>query len=254
MKPFLTLLLATLCSATSYGQMLKSLMYNSTNGQVVANTGTNTLTFTNAGVAFGGDMTISGPVIAGSGVSFSFDDADFAYGASIVRENLGFNTNLNTLWTATNASNARSAVGLGATNNVTFSNVAASEFKSGTNFSAFVVDSPISGSFQFKTTNTNDGAVYLQSYTNSALHQSAILGIRGDDMFLQSSSTNVRVETSGGYLANLDANTITVTNASATRTNLGLGGGITTNISIIGTNNTNTLFFSNGILTNVTTP
>jgi hypothetical protein len=36
------------------------------------------------------------------------------------REDLGFSTNLNTLWTATNSSNARSAVGLGSTNNVQF--------------------------------------------------------------------------------------------------------------------------------------
>jgi hypothetical protein len=111
---FFCILLATLCATTSFGQTIKSLGFNTTNGEVVANT-TNTLTFTNAGVAFGGDMTISGPVIAGSGVSFSFEDADFAYGASIVRQNLGFSTNLNTLWTATNSSNARSAVGLEAT-------------------------------------------------------------------------------------------------------------------------------------------
>lgn len=112
MKHLLTLLLATFFAASAGGQSIRTLGFNTTNGQVVANTGTNTLTFTNAGVAFGGDMTISGPVIAGSGVSFSFEDADFAYGASIVRQNLGFSTNLNTLWTATNSSNARSAVGL----------------------------------------------------------------------------------------------------------------------------------------------
>lgn len=47
-RVLLTLLLATLCAATSYGQTIKSLGYNSTNGQVVANTGTNVLTFTNA--------------------------------------------------------------------------------------------------------------------------------------------------------------------------------------------------------------
>jgi hypothetical protein len=44
---FFTLLLATFCAATGYGQTLKSLMYNTTNGQVVYS-GTNTLTFTNA--------------------------------------------------------------------------------------------------------------------------------------------------------------------------------------------------------------
>jgi hypothetical protein len=202
MKTFLTILLATLCAATGYGQTIKSLGYNTTNGEVVYS-GTNALTFTNA---------------------------------------LGF--------TSAAAGATRTNIGLGATNNVTFSNVAASEFKSGTNFSAFVVDSPVSGSFQFKTTNTNDGAVYLQSYTNSELHKSAILGIRGNDMFLQSSSTNVRVETTEGDLANLDADTISVSNASATRTNLGLPLAALTNTSI--TNFQAALFSTNAAPTNTT--
>jgi hypothetical protein len=47
MKTFLTLLLATLCAATGYGQTIKALSYNASNG-VVAYSGTNTLTFTNA--------------------------------------------------------------------------------------------------------------------------------------------------------------------------------------------------------------
>ena len=38
MKTLLTLLLATLCAATSYGQTIKSLGYNTTNGQIVAAT------------------------------------------------------------------------------------------------------------------------------------------------------------------------------------------------------------------------
>jgi len=48
MKTLTTLLaLATLC-VTAYGQTIKSIGYNTTNGEVIANTGTNTLTFTNA--------------------------------------------------------------------------------------------------------------------------------------------------------------------------------------------------------------
>jgi hypothetical protein len=45
------------------------------------------------------------------------------------------------------------------------------------------------------------------------------------------------------------------TNATTSRSNL-FGGavGITTNVSVVGTNNTNTLQFFNGILTNVTAP
>jgi hypothetical protein len=44
---FFTLLLATLCAATGYGQTMKALSYNTTNNQVVASLGTNSLTFTN---------------------------------------------------------------------------------------------------------------------------------------------------------------------------------------------------------------
>jgi hypothetical protein len=46
MKTFLTLLLAALCAANGYGQTIKSLGYNTTNGQVIASTGTNALAFT----------------------------------------------------------------------------------------------------------------------------------------------------------------------------------------------------------------
>jgi hypothetical protein len=49
MRHLLTILAALfLCAAPVQAQTLKSLMFNTTNGQVVANTGTNTLTFTNA--------------------------------------------------------------------------------------------------------------------------------------------------------------------------------------------------------------
>jgi hypothetical protein len=47
MRHLLTLLLATLCAASACGQTIKTLGYNSTNFQVIANTGTNFLTFTN---------------------------------------------------------------------------------------------------------------------------------------------------------------------------------------------------------------
>jgi hypothetical protein len=47
MKTLTTLLALALFCATGYGQTIKSLGYNTTNGQVVANTGTNVLTFTN---------------------------------------------------------------------------------------------------------------------------------------------------------------------------------------------------------------
>jgi hypothetical protein len=47
MKTLTTLFALALFCATGYGQTIKSLGFNTTNGEVVANTGTNVLTFTN---------------------------------------------------------------------------------------------------------------------------------------------------------------------------------------------------------------
>jgi hypothetical protein len=155
MKPFLTtLLLATLCAATGYGQTVKSLGYNTTNGQVVY-AGTNALTFTNS-------------------LGFTTN------AAAATRTNLG----LGATWlTNTNVTNFRSAIGAGTVNE--------------------------GGEPSFQTVDLNDGEDNL----------------------------------------NLSAN------AGITRTNLGLGGGVITNIDVlVSGGGTNTLQFSNGILTNVTTP
>jgi len=128
MKLFCILLTAILCASAS-AQTIKTLGFNSTNGQVVANTGV--LTFTNS-VNFGGDLLLSNNTFFfGTNARWSPEDNSFSTalafdGTNVIadtRANLGFSTNLNTLWTATNASNARSAIGLGATNAVEFSNV-----------------------------------------------------------------------------------------------------------------------------------
>lgn len=131
--PHLPTILAALllCAAPLHAQTLKSLMFNSTNGQVVANTGTNVLTFSNSvSIDVGnGSMQFR---ITGDGVSIYSgavgddilvlpNDAPpvfanaYYWSDPSVRAAVGFSTNLNTLWTATNASSARSAVGLGAT-------------------------------------------------------------------------------------------------------------------------------------------
>jgi hypothetical protein len=225
---FFCILLATLCAATSFGQTIKSLGFNTTNGEVVANT-TNTLTFTNAGVAFGGDMTISGPVIAGSGVSFSFEDADFAYGASIVRQNLGFSTNLNTLWTATNSSNARSAVGLEAT---WLTNTNVTNFRTAIGLGAsneVTLEAIVGGS---RSINVVNGEFMGAWYFDDSVSFGAPNVVR----------TNV-----GLPLAAL-TNTSNVTAMRA------LSGSTNTNHPFSGSvalTNTNTLVFSNGILQSV---
>jgi hypothetical protein len=178
---FLTLLLATLCATTSYGQTIKSLGFNSTNGQVVANTGTNTLTFTNA-------------------LQFSTN------ARAATRTNLGGTTVGNSVFTATNAAAAATAIGLGTTNDATFNNI----------------------------TIANDGSLTLSEEGEASVfvrNDDGDLGLYGD--------TGITAHKPISFTNNNDAST--------TRTNLGLGGGLITNI-VAGTN---TLVFSNGILTGV---
>ncbi len=151
-------------SALTNSNAATSLLGVATNGQVVANTGTNQLTFTNA---FAIRDANSGKnldfIFTDEALNAGYGDSDYAIGvgdygvaikygaagsdwgqpilfqegsgnvvfpsatlefiqplawnnttnASATRANLGFSTNLNTFWTATNSSNARSAVGLG---------------------------------------------------------------------------------------------------------------------------------------------
>ena len=121
MKHLLTLLLATLC-ATSYGQTIKSLGYN-TSGQVVY-AGTNVLSFSNQ-LSFGSDLILNNANGAlffydldGSKDIFVFDGGEVD--ASRARTNLG----LGATWlTNDNVTNFRTAIGLGATNDVTFQSV-----------------------------------------------------------------------------------------------------------------------------------
>lgn len=143
MRHLLTILAALLlCSAPLHAQTLKSLMYNTTNG-FVTYSGTNTLRF-NTLVSFDG-----GPLINASGIYWdtssgglnleegyindisgttiiSWSDGNSAsFGrpltfnnttnAATTRANLGFSTNLNTLWTASNAATAARALS-GSTN------------------------------------------------------------------------------------------------------------------------------------------
>jgi hypothetical protein len=113
---FLTLLLATLC-ATGHGQTIKTLGYNTTNGEVVY-TGTNVLTFTNQVVKFEASAEISDLEVDSLGVANSavFAEAfEFATtnAAATARTNLGLG------WPALISSNAAaSLLGINASNQV----------------------------------------------------------------------------------------------------------------------------------------
>jgi hypothetical protein len=117
MKTAFTLLLATLCAATSYGQTIKALGYNTTNGQVVYS-GTNTLNFSNA-FTVAGNLSVTTSGISGYGGTLSFEealfnanggDSDWALGGSGFTE-AGVIAFLN----PTNAAITRTNLGLGAT-------------------------------------------------------------------------------------------------------------------------------------------
>jgi hypothetical protein len=148
MKFLTTLFALAILSATAYGQTIKALGYDTASGEVVANTGTNVLTFTNE---------------------------------VIVADNI----ELSSL-----------TLGAGAQLNIDALNVQQQKF------------------------------------------------------FIDAGATEIEA----GIPINFTGEGAT-TNAAITRTNLGLGGGVITNIDVlVSGGGTNTLQFSNGILTNVTTP
>lgn len=97
------------------------------------------------GAIFAGTSANAKPTLIASILGFS------------VTNNLGFDSSLTNLWTATNAASAATAIGLGSTNNVTFSNVTVN--------GTFVFASP---SVPAATTNT--GLKGQLAYTNNYLY------------------------------------------------------------------------------------
>jgi hypothetical protein len=125
MKTLLTLLLATLCAATSYGQTMKALMYN-TNGRI-AYSGTNELMFTNAVGFAEGDLEITeaGGIAWAGELKYEPESQTFfsalAFSSTNVSASTRTNLDLGATWlTNANVTNFRTAIGLGATNNAAF--------------------------------------------------------------------------------------------------------------------------------------
>jgi hypothetical protein len=117
---FLTLLFAALC-ATGYGQTLKSLMYNTTNGRVMYS-GTNVLTFTNT---IRTDRIESATV--GSDAFIYFDSDVIRMEATAVAFEGPMEFYFPIVFQGTNSASVAAAtrtnLALGATNNVAFRNI-----------------------------------------------------------------------------------------------------------------------------------
>jgi len=104
-----------------------------------------------------GNWDMYGNIYFRSNVSFSLPSA--------VRSNLGFNSMLNNLWSATSQSNARDAVGLGATDSVTFSNVTVSSLATGTGATGGYVTRGSSGQLTVVTSSNSTGVPALYGHS-----------------------------------------------------------------------------------------
>jgi hypothetical protein len=150
MKHLLALLVLAACAATTSGQTIKSLGFNTTNGNVVYS-GTNVLTFTNSvRLPFGGNSTnlalqfstnATGFYVEGSGdqALVMVHNGSVAFGATanvaVFYRSISFsstalatatrtNLSLGATWlTNTNVTNFRTAIGLGTANDVEFNSV-----------------------------------------------------------------------------------------------------------------------------------
>ena len=156
------------------------------------------------------------------------------------RANLGFSTNLNTLWTATNASNARSAAGLGAT------------WLTNTNVTNFRTAIGLGATSRVEFRSLLVGYGINQDYGLRFDEDGIILESQGQSYpyikFEDAGGPNFTIRLGGGISFNTNAPFA----AGETRTNLGLGGtnivtfaGLTNNgdITINQTTATNGLLF-----------
>ena len=201
LRRLLILLAAALAAAPAAGQTIKSLGYNTTNG-FVTYSGTNSLTFTNA--------------------------LQFATNArAATRTNLGGTTVGNSVFTATNAAAAATAIGLGTTNAPIFSNIQLSVFGSGG-----------SGGFAGR----NAGGLFELYGTNLTTSEPAFYGFSG---FVNTAFSAGEARTNLG----LGATWLTNTDVTNFRTAIGLGATnnvtfneltATGNVTMSGLNNTAT--------------
>ncbi len=227
MKKLALTLLFGILGVGVYGQTIKTLGFNTANGQVVANTGTNFLTFTNS-------IWLSADVKIDDGVTIQSEGETYIDSYFRFNQEIRFN--------ATNsdaASFTRANLGLGLpvltnTNNANFLN----DLGVGTNSSP---------TFDTITTGTNGisvgtaGARFSQSTSGGG----AAIGWQGNSQRISFiGSVGMRLEESGLGIAFGASNT---NGAAITRTNLGLGATWLTNVAggvgsaIIGSGPNNTV-------------
>ena len=258
------LLAAALAAAPAAGQTIKSLGYNTTNGQVVYS-GTNPLTFTNSlqfatnaraatrtnlggttvgnavftatnaaaaataiGLGTANEVTF-GRVAAGN-TSLStngFSGGDFAvtagYALTFVSGGVASTTRTNlglpgTWLTNTDVTNFRTAIGLGATNNVTFSNITATGSLAVSNAATFSTNVTVNGNISVGSLTTTTPSTWALDATQTAAATNGILALPSNANVIRLTNNNAISGVSGGvlgafyYLVNQTTNAVTISN------------------------------------------
>ena len=207
MNHLLSLLLTAILCATASAQTIKTLGFNTTNGQVVANTGTNVLTFVSST-----NLQTFSPV--------KFRDWSTGQEMQIVLSDQGLATG----YPATSGS-----IGVGG------------------------------GRFEVNYGTANDwGIPLLFKYIESGVYETVSPSDVGSDTYRFARSISFNNTTNAAITrTNLGLPLSALTNDSNVTMMRALSGSTNTNqpysgsISVVGTNNTNTLVFSNGILQSV---
>ena len=218
-----------------------SLLGFTTNGEVVANTGANVLTFTNDVMFASGDVQLSGAQIIGNGITIDFDDG--AISGPIVLDTNSYiqflgtsaattRTNLGLGWSALTNTNASTSL-LGFTTNgevvantgtnvLTFTNPFSIEDASGSTLDFVFTDESLGSGYGDSNyaIGVGDYGFAVKYSSNSNDWGQPILVEEGSGVVAFPSST---IE----FIQPLDW--VTASNAVITRTNLGLGWSALTN-------------------------
>ena len=244
MKLRLSILLlaaAALAAAPAAGQTIKSLGYNTTNGNIVAATN---VTFTNS-VGFAStaraatrtnlslgtfkttDNDIFSEIYSGSDLrivagdsieffeSFSFSGPNSADYAGNSRTSLGLPL---PALTNTSVTNFRTAIGLGAANNVTFSNITASGTLSVSNTATFSTNVSVAGSLTVGSLATTTPSTWALDATQTAAATNGVLTLPSNANVIRLTNNNAISSVTNGvlgafyYLVNQATNAVTISN------------------------------------------
>ena len=185
-----TALIGLACS--SHSQTIKSLGYDTTNGQVIYG-GTNPLTFTN-------------PLQFESGVR------------AATRTNLGSTSIGDSVFTAASAASAATTIGLGTTNSPTFSNLTLNGTLGVSDAATFSTNVTVNGNLSVGSLTTTTPSTWALDATQTAAATNGVLALPSNANVIRLTNNNAISGVSGGvlgafyYLVNQATNAVTISN------------------------------------------